>query len=60
MKKVTFIDQSGNELFVVLDLTDFLLPKRKDEIVWMKLIMNVTKLVHNYDKKEIEVWVEIE
>jgi hypothetical protein len=60
MEKVIFIDMSGNDLLTTKDLKDFRVPSIKDEIVWMKLCMTVERVVHNYDKKEIHIWVEVE
>lgn len=61
MEKVLFVDVVDGdyqEYFVVLDMKDFVLPRKGDIVQWMGMSFRVDGCVHNYDKKQILVGIQ--
>lgn len=60
--KVVFKNEKNEELFIVTEEQSkkFIIPKKGEGIIWMKLYMFVDLVEHNYDSKEISVLVTVQ
>lgn len=55
--KVNYIDPDNNLFFSEL-LEQIEIPRTNEYIIWMGIYLHITRIERNFDKKEINVFVE--
>lgn len=58
MERILFIDQDGEKLLIVKDMSNFIMPRIGEDVICLKMFLSVKNITHNYDSKEIEIEVE--